>query len=89
MKRIGKFFIAAEAIESVFIHEVFKRLEFVPYRVEFLYHRKSFECIGVSPMFELNDDFMEAPEYTLRISTEVDKGETVLSEVKAIKDVKI
>jgi len=40
-------------------------MRFIPIRVEFIYHRKEFEYIGFSTLFEEREEGSEAPEYTI------------------------
>ena len=75
-RRAGKFSIANEFLSEHFtavLFEIFKQLQFVPYRAEYRYMHRSLECEGLSPLFEEIDDTVVSPEYKILIDR-VDNG---------------
>lgn len=55
------------------VSELFKFLEIVPLRCEFLYHQGAFEYIALSPRFPEIGEGEEAPMYTFAVTTEEGK----------------
>ena len=52
-KRLGKFYIHRDVLETEELFSILKELQFIPYHVEFLYHQEEFEYIGHSPLFKV------------------------------------
>jgi len=73
MKRLGKFYVSPEMIRNPALVEILKRLAFLPYRVEFLAHKDSFEYIGISKAFEELEAGSLPPEYEIVTKTEMNK----------------
>jgi hypothetical protein len=66
--KLGKFFFDRDLIEDDDAARViFKLLEFVPYRTEYLGYNGKVEYIGTSPKFKDVSKAVEAPEYTIII----------------------
>lgn len=68
MRRIGKFYITIEAVDSGSIAEILGDLGFVPHRVECLFHKDKFEYIGTSHKFKAVVEGHEIPEYLIDVS---------------------
>ena len=82
-ERIGKFYISIDSIvnQKEGLAKTLSIMDFIPVRVEFIYHKKEFEYIGFSVLFEELEEGSEAPEYI--IVTETKHNEVV--NVRAIK----
>ena len=64
-RRMGKFYLEhffIDAPESL-AGKMLARMEFVPWRVEYLAHMDRFEYIGTSPRFALVDKGNAVPQY--------------------------
>ena len=67
-KRLGKFYVSTELVMTGDVLPVLTSMQFIPTRVEHLYHMGKFEYIGMSPIFpELGEGFM-IPEYDVQLS---------------------
>ncbi len=71
MKRMGKFYLQQRTLDQWsddFIRKIFAAMGYIPYRAEYLPHRKAFEHIGDSPLFDAYQKGEEVPEYQLTVS---------------------
>lgn len=74
--RRGRFLIEKDAFKSGCMPDLIAWLEFVPTRVEFLYHLNAFEYIGMSKRFEILSDFSIPKDYQIITHVkEAEKGE--------------
>lgn len=66
-KRIGKFYVTMDYASKMetSLRTVLSKLEFVPLRVECLYHKQQFEYIGTSPLFSWVGEGVESPTYDI------------------------
>lgn len=82
-RQIGKFYIAG--IESKErpeeIAKIFSLLKFVPTRVEYLWHRKEFEYIGISLKFKELEIGKKIPQYFIIVTKKNGKITKVTVEV--------
>lgn len=84
--RIGRFYIADHWVDEhpEGLANVFVAMHFVPLRVEYLYHSRKLECIGLSPNFREVSEPGETPNYELEIKNEL--GRVFLNSVKRVED---
>jgi len=69
-RHVGKFYITSDIISSEsgieYVQKILALMQFVPTRVEFIYHKDVFEYIGLSPLFEDWPLSCEIPEYRIQ-----------------------
>ncbi len=81
-RRIGKFYVSKELVNSEEMIIILRELKFIPYRGECLFYRGEFEYIGYSPLFESLKIGAETPTYRIIIHT---KDEELKVEAEIIK----
>ncbi len=93
-KKTGKFYASTHMVEQGEIAEVLAKMEFVPLNVRYDKLLDGYEYIGISPMFELSDEGVVAPEYTIKMTKtitdeldEFDKGCDLQVEVELVSNV--
>ena len=64
-RKLGKFYMPYNFIESESAPELFAELRFVPLRAEAQEYRKLYEYIGTSPLFSEVEEGAEIPEYRI------------------------
>ncbi len=80
--KIGKFYISFEMINNGKIASVLAKMEFIPTRVENIYHRQVFEYIGISSLFRDKGKGEMVPEYTVTINNSLGEFFVEVNEVK-------
>lgn len=66
---MGKFYVIRPVVDTGKVAAVLAKMEFVPFRVEYLAHKDEFEYIGVSSLFaEIPIGFGETPTYTITVN---------------------
>lgn len=68
MKRIGKFYVRFDDLESGRIGPVLAKMLFVPYRVESILYANRVEFIGTSPLFREVTENLITPEYEIVVN---------------------
>ena len=66
-RRFGKFYIKAALVDSGAVFNIIHQMQFVPTRVEFLYHLNAFEYLGMSYTFDNVPENEIAPVYTVMV----------------------
>jgi len=68
-RRFGKIYFSFEQVEkhSGDVSLILSQIEFVPVKVEALWHMMHFEYIGISPMFDEINEGDITPEYTIEL----------------------
>lgn len=70
MKNLGKFYLDADIVERNFVAARKILSHFVVVRCELLYHRKEFEYIAISDLFEPYLPYTEIPTYVVQVEDE-------------------
>lgn len=82
-RRLGKFTMQRDMVIGPHAPEIFRRLSFVPLRVEAMDYANVYEYIGLSPLFDKIDIYtMMVPEYIIIIHTE--KGKLISVDVESL-----
>ena len=72
MQRLGKFYMTEGFIRGATVQEVFGIMAFGPLRVELLAYNSTFECIGISHLFDPIEEGYLIPEYKIMIKEHED-----------------
>jgi hypothetical protein len=67
-RKMGKFYVSYEAVDSGRIAPALAKMQFVPFRVEALHYADRFEYVGTSPLFQEMDPATVIPEYDIIIN---------------------
>ena len=67
-RKMGKFYVSYEAVDSGRIAPALTKMQFVPFRVELLAYADKFEYIGTSPLFKEHDPGTVISEYNIIIN---------------------
>lgn len=84
-KRLGKFDISDNIIDTPEFIEVLKHLEFVPYQVKHFVNSRSFKYLGTSIAFNLIEVGSRIPTYNITIHNKYNKNtdSTAIEKVSA------
>lgn len=80
-RRIGKFTVRLDAIDSGLFPEMIRALGITIVRAETMYHMLAIEYIGISPHFEVIEQGIITPEYML---TAIRDGDEITFQAKKI-----
>ena len=64
-RRIGRFYVTEELIDSGDASKLFVRLDFVPLRAEALPYKGVYSYVGISPMFRVVAEGNKIPRYSI------------------------
>jgi len=83
-RRIGEIVLSQQFMRVAEVHEVFAKLQFVPFRVEHMFVDNAFHMVGSSPLFGEVAEGAMTPRYEVIVSTKDDpvEGDTVDVTVK-------
>ena len=68
--RLGKIYFSNAIVEGEDMVRILRVLEFVPYRVEHMWHNFTFEYVGISPLFDIVPEGGSIPSYIVHITPE-------------------
>ena len=80
-KRMGRFYVSKEMVESRDIFDVLSLMQFVPYRVEMRPYTDTFVYLGTSPLFdEQTERFELTPLYVVNFGVSDNDGFSITVE---------
>ena len=69
IRRSGKIYVTKVFIDDPVVALALSDIKFVPFRVEYIFHKDCFEMIGTSERFDEVQEGAEPLEYSLEITT--------------------